>query len=226
MDRLSILKTLMKKKKLNNYLEIGVFNGHIFFRVKSDFKIAVDPEFRFDNARKIGKLFVNPYNIYNKYYQKTSDEFFNEDAPDLLADKNIDISLIDGMHEYHFALRDIKNTVKYLSDEGVIIVHDCNPLTEEANCSFADWKKRGFTGTWNGDVWKAILHIRSLRKDLSAFVLDTDHGLGIITRRPDGNPINFTQQQIEGLSFSDLDKNRKEWLNLQPEKYFHEYFDL
>ena|ERR1041385_1892672 len=226
MDRLHVIQTLMQKKKLNNYLEIGVFNGHIFFRIKSTFKIAVDPEFRFDASRKAGKTIVNPYNLYNKYYNKTSDAFFAEDADDLFSDKEVEISLIDGMHEYAYALRDIENTVKYLSNDGVIIVHDCSPQNKEAEVNFAEYERRGFTGIWNGDVWKAILHIRSIRKDLTAFVLDTDQGLGIITKNPDHNSLRFTQQQIEAFTFEDLDKNRKEWLNLKPENYFKEYFNV
>lgn len=226
MDRLDIIRALMKKRKLNNYLEIGVFNGHIFFRIKSNFKVAVDPEFRFDALRRAGKLLVNPYNIYNRYYEKTSDDFFRDDAPSLYQKKRIEISLIDGMHEYEYALRDIENTVKYLSGDGVIVVHDCNALTQESACSFAEWKARNFTGTWNGDVWRTILHIRSLRKDLTAFVLDTDHGLGIITKRPDQNMLNFSQEQIRGFSFSEFDRNRKEWLGLKPAEYFWEHFDV
>lgn len=226
MDRLKIIQLLMKKKRLKNYLEIGVFNGHIFFRIRSDFKVAVDPEFRFDNTRKLGKLFVNPYNLYNRYYQKASDDFFEKDAPALFATKKIEISLIDGMHEFDFALRDIENTVKYLSNNGVIVVHDCNPLTKEANCSFEEWKNRNFSGVWNGDVWKAVLYIRSQRKDLTAFVLDTDHGLGIISRKPDTNPLGFSKQEIEKFGYSDFDVNRNEWLNLQPVKYLKDFFKI
>jgi len=226
MDRLHVIQTLMKKKKLNNYLEIGVFNGHIFFRIKSTFKVAVDPEFRFDASRKAGKTIVNPYNLYNQYYSKTSDSFFDEDAPDLFSDREVEISLIDGMHEYAYALRDIENTVKYLSDDGVIVVHDCNPANKEAEVNFAEYEKRGFTGIWNGDVWKAILHIRSIRKDLTAFVLDTDQGLGIITKTPSHNSLSFTQQQIDALTFEDLNRNRKDWLDLQPESYFNQHFSV
>lgn len=226
MDRLAIIQLLMKKKKLNNYLEIGVFNGHIFFRIKSDFKIAVDPEFRFDTLRKAGKILLNPYNLYNRYYPKPSDDFFRDDAPALLANKTIDISLIDGMHEYDYALRDIENTVEYLSDNGVIIVHDCNPLTAESACSFAEWSARDFSGTWNGDVWKALLHIRSQRKDLTAFVLDTDHGLGIIVKKPADRVLDFSAHQIEHLSYADFDRNREEWLGLRPGNYLYEFFGV
>ena len=226
MDRLYVIEKLMRFKNLKNYLEIGVFNGHIFFRIKSPFKIAVDPEFRFDFMRKLGKIILNPSNLNNKYFRKTADDFFAQDAATVIGNKKIQISLIDGMHEYEYALRDIENTLKYLSDDGVIVVHDCNALTKEANVSFADWKARNFSGTWNGDVWKTIVHLRSLRPDIDAFVLDTDHGLGIITKRKPEKMLSFTKNQIGNLTYEDFNVNRKEWLNLQPPQYFYKYFNL
>jgi len=35
MNRITVIRTLMRQKNLKNYLEIGVFNGHVFFRVRS-----------------------------------------------------------------------------------------------------------------------------------------------------------------------------------------------
>jgi len=226
MDRLLIIETLVKEKKLNNYLEIGVFNGHIFFRVKSDFKVAVDPEFRFDTSRRIGKTLLNPYNLYNRYFSKTSDEFFEQDAAKVFGSRKIEISLVDGMHEYAYALRDVENVLKYLTDDGVIIMHDCNALTKDSACSFAEWKARDFAGTWNGDVWKVILHMQSLRPDVHAMVLDCDHGLGIITRQPTAPKFSFTSEQIDAFTYEEFDQNRNAWLNLKPAEYFYEYFGI
>jgi hypothetical protein len=226
MDRLLILQTLMKQKKLKNYLEIGVFNAHIFFKVKSNFKIAVDPEFRFDSARKAGKIVLNPYNLFNTYVEKTSDDFFAQDAKKLLAKKKIDIALIDGMHEYAYALRDVENTLQYMSDDAVIIMHDCNPATKQAAISFSDWKANEFVGVWNGDVWKSIVHLRSLRNDINVFVLDCDFGLGIITKRKPENILPYKEQDIRNFTYEDLNNNRQHWLNLKPANYFYEFFGV
>ena len=226
MDRLQVIQTLMKEKKLNNYLEIGVFNGHIFFRVKSNFKVAVDPEFRFNALRKFTKSLLNPRNFSNKYFEKTSDAFFQEDAPSLLNNKKFDIALIDGMHEYEYALRDVENTLQYLSPNGVIIMHDCNPKTKLSASSFDKWKQRQFAETWNGDVWKVILHMQSIRNDVNAFVLDCDHGLGIITWGKPEKKLNYTTQQITALTYEDFNKNRKDFLNLKPPDYLYEYFGI
>ena len=226
MDRIKLIQLLMKQKGLTNYLEIGVFNGHVFFKVKSKFKIAVDPEFRFDFLRKTGKILLNPYNLFNKYYSKTSDDFFKQDAPGLFEQKKVQLAFIDGMHEYSFSLRDVENTLDYLTDDGIIILHDCNPQTETAGGSFEEWEKNGYIGTWNGDVWKAILHLRSLRDDINVFVLDCDHGLGIVTRGKSENKLNYNSEEIDQFGYKDFAIKRNQWINLKSADYAYEFFNL
>ncbi|SRR5258706_4657068 len=226
MDRITLVNELMTKKKLKNYLEIGVFNGRVFFRVKSTFKIAVDPSFAFDAIRKLGKLFINPYNLFNRYIEKKSDDFFAQDAPRLFANRQCNLSLIDGMHEYDFALRDVENTLKYLSDDGVIIMHDCNPVTKDEACTFEEWKAKDFKGQWNGDVWKTIMHLRTFRNDINVFVLDCDQGLGVITKQKPERHLAFSQDDINRFTYEDFDKNRVNWINLKPASYYKEYFKL
>ena len=226
MNREKVIQTLMNQKKYSRYLEIGVFSGHIFFRVKSKFKIAVDPDFQFSEFKKAAWLFLNPNNFYNKYFEKLSDVFFNEDAPGILSGIELEIALIDGMHEYSYALNDVVNTLQYLSKKGVIILHDCNPQKKEHAVSFAEWKTRDFKNTWNGDVWRTVLHLRSLRNDINVFTLDCDQGLGIITFGKPENPLHYTKEEIEEFSFEDFEANRESWLNLKPVDYFYEYFNL
>jgi hypothetical protein len=226
MNRKKVIQTLMKQKNFSKYLEIGVFTGHIFFWIKSKFKIAVDPDFKFNQFKKSAKLLLNPFNFFNQYFGKPSDDFFKENAPKIFSDTKLEIALIDGMHEYLFALRDIENTLHYLSENGVIILHDCNPQKKENAVSFAEWKAKDFKNTWNGDVWRAVLHLRSLRKDINVFTLDCDHGLGVVTFDKPENPLNYTAVEIEKFTFEDFDANRLSWLNLKPADYFYEYFQL
>lgn len=226
MDRLYVIQTLMKHRKLKNYLEIGVFNGHVFFRIQSSFKVGVDPEPNYSVYRKLGKSVFNPYNLFNQHFQKTSDAFFTENAASLYKNRPVEIALIDGMHEYAYALRDIENTLSHLSDDGIIIVHDCNPQLQEQACSFEEYRERDFTGIWNGDVWKAILHLRSHRDDINVFVLDCDHGLGIIQKGKPTGKLNLAGKKIDAFTFEDLHTNREEWLGLKPANYFYEHFAL
>jgi hypothetical protein len=226
MNRLFFLKKLFRQKKFKTYLEIGVFQGRVFFSVPAPTKIAVDPDFSFTRARKAKKVLRRFSNLWAKFYEKSSDLFFANDAPMLFAKKKIDVCLVDGMHEYGFALRDIENSLKFLQSGGVILVHDCNPAAIDAGVSFEEYKERGFTGDWNGDVWKAIVYLRSMRDDVNVFVLDCDHGLGVVTFGHPENKLSFTAEEIDSLSYGQLSENKKEWLNLKEPSYFFEYFKI
>ncbi len=226
--RLSLIQSLIDKNQYTNYLEIGVSIGTVFFRIKCKNKIAVDPEFGFSKFKVLTRSIRlnNPSNLSARYFEKTSDDFFADDAKRVIRQK-LGVCLVDGMHEYAYALRDIQNTLEYLSDEGVIVIHDCNPKGAENACTYNEWKQRGFTGEWNGDVWKAIVYLRSMEPSLNIFVADTDYGLGIITKKPVEtlDPLPFKSfEEIKALDFAELDKNRKEWLNLKPKEYLNEYF--
>lgn len=226
MNRLFFLKKLFRKKKFKTYLEIGVFRGRVFFSVPAYNKIAVDPEFQFSASKKIKKAFRRFSNLWAKFYEKTSDIFFAENASTLFQKNKIDVCLVDGMHEYNFALRDIENSLKFMQKDGVVLVHDCNPVSKEASVSFEEYKKRGFVEDWNGDTWKAIVHLRSLRDDINVFVLDCDQGLGIVTFGKPESRLKFTHEEINALTYEQLSENRKEWLNLKEPDYFFEYFGI
>jgi hypothetical protein len=226
MNRLFFLKKLFRQKKFKTYLEIGVFKGRVFFSVPAHNKIAVDPEFQFAAPKKVKKLFRRVSNLWAKFYEKTSDDFFSEDATKLFQKNKIDVCLVDGMHEYDFALRDIENSLKFLQKNGVILVHDCNPVSKEASVSFEEYKNRGFVKDWNGDTWKAMVHLRSLRDDINVFVLDCDQGLGVVTYGEPENKLKFTQQEIKALTYEQLNENRKQWLNLKEPSYFFDYFGI
>ena len=225
-NRLYFINRLVQEKKFKNYLEIGVFLGKVFFYVSAQSKIAVDPKFRFGIYRKLKRVFKKINNLWAKFYEKTSDDFFSQDAKAIYEDKKIDLCLVDGMHEYEYALRDVENTLNYLQSGGVIIMHDCNPQTPEEAYSFEKWKEINFQSNWNGDVWKTIVHLRSLRDDINVFVLDCDHGLGVVTYGKQEKKLNFTKQEIESLTYEQLAQNRKEWLNLKDSSYFFEYFNI
>jgi hypothetical protein len=130
------------------------------------------------------------------------------------------------MHEYDFALRDIENSLKFLQKNGIVLIHDCNPVSKEASVSFEEYKNRGFVKDWNGDTWKAIVHLRSLRDDINVFVLDCDQGLGVVTYGEPESKLKFTQQEIKALTYEQLNENRKQWLNLKEPSYFFDYFGI
>lgn len=83
----------------------------------------------------------------------------------------------------------------------------------------------GWTNEWCGDVWKAVCHLRSLRENIHVFVLDTDYGLGIITKGEPENRLNLLDEQIADLTWADFEKNREHYLNLKPVGYFQKFLE-
>ena len=173
MERLDVIQALIDGRKFATYLEIGVLGGYNFFKVKCDTKIAVDPHFQFNWKGKMGETLRNVDNLKAFYCETTSDDFFENDAPRIFRKTDLDVCLIDGMHEFDFALRDVMNALDYLADNGVIVMHDCNPQSKESAVSYADWKARNSAGFWNGDVWRVIPVLRKYRADLQIHTIAT-----------------------------------------------------
>ncbi len=208
------------------YLEIGVSKGQAFRRITADEKIAVDPAFRLtERTRRLADVKARAMH----YFEMTSDSFFEEHAA-FLGQRPIDVALIDGLHTYEQVVRDVENTVRYLKDDGVIFLHDCNPALELIGRRAETWEdfvaqQKGplVIGIWSGDVWKSIVYLRSLRRDLRVAVLRCDMGVGVVRKGIPESPLTYTPAQIEELSYSDLAADRKNLLNLKPPGYLSEF---
>ena len=111
---------------------------------------------------------------------------------------------IDGLHLEYQVDQDIENALLSLNDNGIIIMHDCNPPTE--------WhqRERDIQGEWCGTVWKAFVKLRFTKMDISMFTIDTDYGCGVIKKG--------SQTLLRNMGFYDnykvFNANRKTFLNL------------
>jgi len=225
MKRIEVVQRIMDRKKARTYLEIGVSNGTNFFRIKARKKTAVDPHFRFSAKRKVEWVLKNPRNLGARYCECTSDDFFASIGP---ADR-FDVVFVDGLHTYGQSLRDVTNSLAHLDEGGVIVMHDCNPLSEaaahpaESFAQAAALNLPGWEGSWSGDVWKTICYLRSQRNDLRVFVLDADGGLGIVTRGKPESPLQLTEEALDRMTYQDLAGDRKSLLNLKDESYLFEF---
>jgi hypothetical protein len=234
MNRLHVIQRIADAVKCKVYLEIGVNTGEIFFQVRSPLKIAVDPDFKFSSFQRFKRGSVRPVfrGEREMFFEKTSDDFFNADSG--ILKNGIDVAFIDGLHTYDQVMRDVQNTLRFLNPAGIIILHDCNPLNasgawpvknsiREVLELAAAGKVSGWNGMWNGDVWKAVVHIRAAEKNLNLFTLDLDWGLGILSRGQMENPLDVTPDAIEQMTYSDLEKNRETFLNLKPPSYLDRF---
>jgi hypothetical protein len=186
------------------YLEIGVFTGVVFLNVRARHKVGVDPVGNIPWRRRV----LHPR---ARLVEATSDEYFARLDPAA----RFDVVFVDGEHSYEQVLRDVENSLRHLSAEGAVLLHDANPPTEAAALpDLGAVVKRGEM-LWCGDVWKAIVRLRALRDDLRVEVLDTDLGIGVV-RRGSSATLPLDEAQVDALDYADLDANRAELLGLRP----------
>jgi hypothetical protein len=224
-DRTAVCQAFLRPG--GNYLEIGVSRGGSFLPIRARAKWGVDPAPLMTLAECRNPCWRALLRLRDEcLFRMTSDAFFRSQGW-WLRWRGVDVALIDGLHTYEQALRDVLNTLEYLKPGGAIVLHDCNPATVLAATpaeSYEDMQARfpGFCGDWNGDVWKVILHLRALRPDLDALVLDCDYGVGIVRRRPAGEILRFSARQIEAMGYADLERDRERLLGLKPADYLYE----
>jgi len=228
MNRLKLINAIFNATDFKNYIEIGCYKGKTFFNVKADLKIAVDPSFHRSFYLEVFKRFFKSNVSKTKIFKMTSEVFFVKQKTFLTINKPIDLALIDGLHTFKASLNDVFNTLKYLQQEGVIVLHDCNPpnagaamqavgfpsKVEQSSCN--EW-----TGAWCGDVWKTIVYLKQHHSDsVDVKVIDSDSGLGIVTLKPGVKSKSYSIDSckfraIDVMTYNDLKKNRKTVLSLQ-----------
>jgi len=167
-NRLDLIKYAIKKNDYKTYLEIGCHLNEIFNEIKIE-KIGVDP-------------------VSGGNFRGTSDQFFLEN------NKKFDCIFIDGLHTYQQVRKDILNSLKFLNNNGLIILHDCLPS------SISHQRVPRTRYKWNGDVWKAVVETRT-KEYLDTYTILADQGLGIIKKRKNTNILNLKDIKIQNLKF-------------------------
>jgi hypothetical protein len=226
MDRLSVLQKISDAIHARTYLEIGVQTGGVISRLKVSTRIGVDPFPMLSRGLRLKTLLgISGFRIF----PKTSDAFFADDAETVLRN-GLDLAFVDGLHTYAQALRDAQNCLRWLSPGGVIVLHDCNPLCfasaypvkqriEEAGEAAARGEIPGWTGEWNGDVWKALVHLRLQEPGLKVLTLDLDQGLGILVRGAGTKLEGVGVADLAAADYHFLERNRERLLDLKPADY-------
>ncbi|WP_395373944.1 class I SAM-dependent methyltransferase [Marinicella sp. W31] len=220
--RRTLLPYLAKKLKARKYLEIGVKGGKTFLPIKVWKKIAVDPDFRIKADYRRSQIFKWLPNLWAQYHAMTSDDFFRDQAADVLKPASLDLAFIDGLHTYEQTYIDLINTLPYVKENGVILLHDCSPKSTSAAypAESIDAAKAmnlpGWNGMWSGDVWKVIPRIQMGHPELQVKVIDEDSGLGLVIKKPSQSELtaDYDAAQIDAWDYAHLDANRTELLNL------------
>lgn len=165
--------------------------------VQSYLEIGVATGYTLNGVMCKHKIGVDPDKNSRATIFSTSDEFFRNNT------ETFDLIFVDGLHYANQVKKDIENALAVLNQGGVIVCHDMSPYNELMQ------RVPMQSAEWTGDCWKAWVELRASRDDLSMQVVDTDYGCGVIFRGKQ-ELINVDCE----LSYENLDKNRKYWLNL------------
>ena len=193
MTRLDLLNLIAAVTRAKTYLEVGVQGGLVFKLVNVPNRVGVDPDPR--SAATV---------------HQTSDDYFAALDPSV----KFDLIFIDGLHLAEQVERDAANALSHLSEDGVIVFHDCDPPNEQAG------QRDMCAGYWCGDTWKAWLKVRAVN-DRQTLTVDTDLGLGVILPITVGRVADQSCHLLSDLSWLDqpgawstFQQNRSALLNL------------
>ncbi len=156
-----LLNALIEKYGLKSYLEIGVQNPwNNLLKININKRVGVDPD-------------VNEYESKQTFiYKKTSDEYFNAYCKDVIG-APFDLIFIDGLHHADQVKRDFENSLRCLSDNGFIVIHDVLPENEEGT------KVPRETKQWWGDVYKWAMRVRN-QKGVNVKTFNIDNGCMLV----------------------------------------------
>ena len=213
-SRWDVIQTAIGTLAAQRYLEIGVAAGANFSKIQAPIKWGVDP----CEPQQLVRVAVDGDRV--RYFQMTSDEFFDRQDSMLRRD-GIDVAFIDGLHSYEQALRDCEHCLVHLRPGGVIFLHDCNPMSAASAAPGSSYEEvarlcpAGWDGTWSGDAWKAIAALRATRADLRVCVLNSDFGIGVVTRGRATTRLACSPEKIAAMTYSDLEQGRRSLLDLR-----------
>lgn len=114
--------------------------------------------------------------------------------PQLLSsmNKRFDLICIDTFHEYTNSQNDLQLMPSFLSTNGVMICHDCFPLSKNMAQPFYK------SGDWCGETYAAFIDFAYRNPDFFYALLKIDTGIGIISKIPlEMVKNNFNRQKQE-----------------------------
>lgn len=185
-NRISFISTAVQKFQNCRYLEIGCSTNVCFNAIPTINKIGVDP-----NAG--GNV------------KDTSDNFFKNNK------KEFDVIFIDGLHIYEQCRKDIINSLKILSKNGFIFLHDMIPR------SWVEENVPRLQPVWSGNVWKVGLELIKT-KGIDFFIINADHGVGVVKKKEENVVYYDDYENIKNLKFKDFLNLNENIKYIEPEQ--------
>ena len=216
MENLNLFKLILNRfyyflfverfyKKLNIDFPKGVYRWDLIqylidkYSFENYLEIGCDKDQSFSKINIKNKVGVDPFS--GGTIRDTSDNFFKSNT------KKFDLIFIDGLHHYDQVIKDIYNSLKIIEENGYVLIHDCLPR------SIAHQAVPRYRGSWNGDVWKSIVEMRT-NPNFDTFTCKIDYGVGIIFNRKNTDILKLNISNFKKLKFRDYYENHHEFMRV------------
>jgi len=184
LTRTSIINSIIRRYGYRSYLEIGCGDNRNFSLVEACEKIGVDPK-------------------QGGTHRMSSDEFFQSNS------QWFDLVFVDGLHLEEQVLRDVENSLQFLTDGGCVLIHDCLPVKE------VHQDRVRSTSAWMGDVWKAVVKLRS-QPEIDVAVLNRCNGMGVLLKETNSDQLD----KIPELNWNTFTTQKQKLLRiLEPNEF-------
>jgi len=159
------MNALLNFTEQRRYLEIGVEHGSTFLGVKAEYKVGIDPNFKFDIAEH-----SDPATVFLQMDSDSAFEVINQE------DFSYDLIFIDGLHTFEQTYRDFLNALEVLEPNGFIIIDDVWPndrysYIPDLKVAY-ELRARSLNGaplsdySWHGDVFKVMATIHDFHQNI------------------------------------------------------------
>ena len=213
MERSDIINHLIKQYNYKSYLEIGYGTGYTFNKINIENKVGVDGG---NGTPSTDTVVVRMRS--EDYFKLALEQEFDK----------FDIIFIDGLHEEKQTDRDIANSLKCLTDNGIIVCHDILPEI------FEQVYRAPNTLGGLGNSYLSFAKLRTKNKNLSMCSLDfanepsTQEGIGIgIIKK--GHQVLYPLSMDDGATPEEKYKfyadNKQNLMNIVKLSRFKEWLD-
>jgi hypothetical protein len=165
-----VLRSVHAALAPRTYLEIGVAAGAtLALATGARTVVGVDP---------VEAPLEHPLPASARVVREPSATFFStRRREDVFGDTPVDLTFIDGLHQFEAALQDFIDAEAWSAEGSTIVLHDCVPIAAVSA------QRERATRFWVGDTWKAAWALARHRPDLRIrTLLAAPSGLVIVRR--------------------------------------------
>lgn len=175
-----IINKLIEENNYKSYLELGFGSGYNFNKIKCDKKVSVDVNGKAD-------------------FNKGDLDFFDKN------DEEFDCVFVDSKHEAEHVRKVISESLKVLTKDGCIILHDVYPPDEKSQLLPRQQK------IFCGDVWRSAVGFIESYPDVRVETYRSDYGLTVLY--PEGKRVRKHFENME-MTFEEFQANKETLLNI------------